>query len=99
MLRLIAEKILVCESICLFGSSFTRPDLAKKIRYPNIPKIIEKFTKHRFVNRTEGFCVKRERDIGCSVQHIWAVTEVTRSRVPKPLLTLHSYCTTYKQEK
>ena len=43
--------------------------------------------------------MKRERDIGCSVQHIWAVTEVTRSRVPKPLLTLHSYCTTYKQEK
>ena len=27
------------------------------------------------------------------------VTEVTRSRVPKPLLTLHSYGTAYKPEK
>ena len=30
---------------------------------------------------------------------IGTVTEVTRSRVPKRLLTLHSYGTTYKPEK
>ena len=39
-----------------------------------------------------------------NIYHVYVVerpcvTEVTRSRVPNPLLTLHSYGTTYKPEK
>ena len=39
------------------------------------------------------------RDIKGYRKALLLVTEVTRSRVPKPLLTLHSYVTTYKPEK
>ena len=35
------------------------------------------------------------RDIKGYRKALLLVTEVTRSRVPKPLLTLHSYGTTY----